>query len=324
MKRPAVLALGVDRALAARLAGRFDVVPFEGGPLALAAAVVRSGAALVHLPAGPGALLHAAAAKLCGAAVLCEIGDAAPARSLAFPLVDAIVVPSAAQAEAYRAALPRQLVVQIAPGIDCAPFQRLNRAPVLSDTPLRLIHLGRLARDQGLPEMVEALRMARGQGMAVRLVVAGSGPEEARLRHQVSDSGLSRDVVFVGDPGPEQRARLLSQADVLVLPAYRAGVPRALLEAMAAGVVPVASAVGGIPEVVEPTAQGVLIEPRDARAIMDALSRLSRERQLLVRMSAACRKRIAGAFSLERSAAELSALYFMLAAAPRPRAALRP
>lgn len=321
MKRTVVLVVGprFDHALAARLGGRYELVEFFGGPLALAAALLRTGATIVHLQIASSTVVLAAVAKLCGAAVLCEAQDGAPPAGRL--LVDAFVVPSVAQAEAYRKALPRQLVVQIAPGLDCAPFQRLNRAPCSADTPLRLVYLGRLARDQGLAEMVEGLRFARERGIPARLVVAGSGGEEVRLRHQVADAGLGRDVVFTGDAEGETRARLLSQSDALLLPVYRAGVPRALLEAMAAGVVPVASAVGGVPEVVGDE-HGVLIEPRDAHAIGDAIVRLARERVLLLRMSAACRKRIAAAFSIERTAAELGALYFMLAAALRPRAAL--
>ncbi|HET7199040.1 MAG TPA: glycosyltransferase, partial [Burkholderiales bacterium] len=279
MKRPAVLVVGplFDHALAARLAGRFEMLEFVGGPPALAVALLHTGAALVHLHGAARPLACAAAAKLCGAALLCQVEDAPPPahRSVLAALVDAFVVPSAAQADEYREALPRGLVVQISPGIDCAPFRRINRAPFSADTPLRLVHLGRLERDAGLPEMIEALRLVREQGIAARLVLAGSGPEEPRLRHQIADAALSRDVVFAGDVEGEQRARLLSQSDVLLLPAYRAGVPRELLEAMAAGVVPVASAVGGIPEVVVAREHGALAEPRDARAIAAALARLA-------------------------------------------------
>ena len=322
--RPGVLVAGplFDHALAARLAGRFELVEFSGGPLALAAAALRSGAAIVHLKGSAHPLALALAAKLCGAALLWQVDEAAAAGRSAAALVDAVVVPSAGQAEAWRKAAPKQLVVHVAPGIDCAPFQRLNRAPYSADTPLRLVYLGGLEREQGLTEMMEGLRLARERGVAARLVIAGLGPEEARLRYQAADSGLARDVVFAGEVEGEHRARLFSQSDALLLPAYRAGVPRALLEAMAAGVVPVASAVGGIPEVVVGDEHGLLVEPRDARTIAEAIARLARERVLLMRMSAACRRRIATVFSAERAAAELSALYFMLCAAPRPRAAL--
>ena len=338
MTRPVILyaGRGLERPLASRIAGRYELLPFaQRGALSLGAAVLRSGAALVHLHASldaaarPATLASLAAAKLCGAGVVCEMHRGAlPSPPLpawlraALALPDALVVPSAVEAQAYRQCLPSQLVVHIAPGIDCAPYQRYNRAPASADTPLRLIYLGRLVRDQGLPEAIEALRLVRGRGLAVRLVLAGSGPEELRLRHQVAEAGLARDVAFVGEALGEQRARLLSQADVLVFAAYRAGVPRVLLESMAAGVVPVAASVGGIPDVVDANEHGVLIEPRDACAIAEAIGALARARALLARMSAACRHRIAAAFSLERLAAELSALYFTLAAAPRPRAAL--
>jgi glycosyltransferase involved in cell wall biosynthesis len=323
--RPGVLVAGplFDHALAARLAGRFELVELAGGPLALGTAVLRGGAAIVHLNGMAHPLPFAVAAKLCGASVLWQIDEAAAADAmpgaLTAPFIDAVVVPSAAQADACRKAAPKQLVVHVAPGIDCAPFQRLNRAPYSVDTPLRLIYVGRLEREHGLTETIEALRLVRERRIAARLVIAGHGPEETRLRHQAADSGLARDVVFAGDAEGEHRARLFSQSDVLVFPAYRAGTPRVLLEAMAAGVVPVASAVGGIPEVVDSREQGLLIEPRDARTIADALVALARERATLMRMSAACRKRIAGAFSVERAAAELAALYFLLAAAPRRR-----
>ena len=338
MKRPAILyaGRGLERLLAARLAARYQLLPFAGAnALSLGAAVLQSGAVLVHLHTSlaalgrPGALAGIAAAKLCGAAVVCEMhGGALPARPLpawqraAAALPDALIAPSAAEAEAYRECLPAQLVVHIAPGIEGTPYQRYNRASLSADSPLRLVYLGRLVREQGLPEAIEALRLVRGRGLAARLVLAGSGPEEPRLRHQVADAGLTRDVVFVGEAAGGEKARLLSQADILVFAAYRAGVPRVLLEAMAAGVVPVASAVGGIPEVVTPNEHGVLIEPRDACAIAEAIARLANARVLLARMSAACRRRVAAAFSLERLAAELAALYFTLTAAPRPRAAL--
>ncbi|HEX7052825.1 MAG TPA: glycosyltransferase [Burkholderiales bacterium] len=325
MKRTVVLVAGeVDLALAARLAGRFELVELRGGPLALAAAVLRTGAAIVHLDAAAGCLARSAAAKLGGAAVLWQIDEGPPpaGRALCAALADALVAPSAAQAQSCRERLPRQLVVHIAPGIDCAPFQRLNRAPVTADAPLRLAYLGPLESGQGLAEMIEGLRLARESGVRARLVIAGSGGEEPRLRHQAADAGLGRDVVFAGETAAAGRARLYLQCDALLLPAYSAGVPRVLLEAMAAGVVPVASAVGGIPEVVGDAETGLLIEPGDALAIAGAIARLARERSHLARMSAACRRRIATRFSVERAAAELSALYFMLAAAPRARAAL--
>jgi glycosyltransferase involved in cell wall biosynthesis len=126
-------------------------------------------------------------------------------------------------------------------------------------------------------------------------------------------------VSFVGPAYGEHKARLLAQADVLLLPSYSEGLPYALLEAMAAGVVPVVTPVGAVPEVVTEHEHGVFVEPRDAEAIAEAIASLAADRAGLLRMSAACRKRVALAYSLERLARDFSTLYASLAEARVPK-----
>ena len=370
MKRPVVLLLGPSREamsgvsthlnalLASRLASAFALAHFQVGsegrdesmagklarfalsPLALAAAIVRSDAALVHINTSLGVraylrdLAYVLVAKLCGAQVVCQIhGGDLPRQFARSPLgrrllratlmlPDALVVLASAELEAYRELVPAQNVLQLPNGIDCAPYQRYNRGPAPREAPLRLIYIGRLAAAKGLPETVEALRLARGRGVAARLIMAGSGPQEARLRQQVRDCGLQRDVTFVGAAYGEHKARLLSQADVLVLASYSEGLPFALLEAMAAGVVPIATPVGAIADVVSANEHGLLVEPRDAQAIAEAIAHLARERHSLARMSAACRRRIAAAYSIERVAQDFSGLYWQLCATRAPKTVL--
>jgi glycosyltransferase involved in cell wall biosynthesis len=79
--------------------------------------------------------------------------------------------------------------------------------------------------------------------------------------------------------------------------------------------------VGAIPDVVAEGEHGVLVPPRDAHAIAVALERLSADKAALARMSAACRKRIAAAYSIERVAKDFSELYWGLCAKPAPTAA---
>src|SRR5207237_8843711 len=107
----------------------------------------------------------------------------------------------------------------------------------------------------------------RMRGVHARLVLAGTGAEEGRLRQYVRDAGLVRDVTFVGPAYGDLKARLLSQADVLLLPSYSEGLPYSLLEAMAAGVVPVVTPVGAIPAVVTAGEPGLIVPPRAAEAI---------------------------------------------------------
>jgi glycosyltransferase involved in cell wall biosynthesis len=127
-----------------------------------------------------------------------------------------------------------------------------------------------------------------------------------------------RDVTFVGGAYGDAKARLLSQADALLLPSYSEGLPYSLLEAMAAGVVPVVTPVGAIPDVVTEGEHGVIVPPRDAAAIALAIEKLSKDKAAVARMSAVCRKRVATAYSIERVAKDFSELYWGLCARPAP------
>lgn len=368
MKRHAVLLLGPSREaisgvtthlnalFGSRLAARFDLVHFQVGsegrregllrraarlaasPFALAAAILRHEAELIHINTSLNAkaywrdLAYLLVAKLFGARVLYQVHGGSltrfgAANRLLGALVrwtvrwpDAVVVLSRAEHQAFRDVATS--VETVPNGIDCEPYQRYNRPAPDAGAPLRLIYVGRLAPGKGLIETIEALRLVRKRGIAARLVLAGSGPEEPRLRQYVREAGLAREVSFVGPAHGEHKTRLLSQADVLALPSYSEGLPYALLEAMAAGVVPIVTRVGAMPDVLVEGEHGLFVEARDAEAIAGAIARLAADRVLLARMSAACRKRIAAAYSIERVAKDFSQLYWGLCAARAPRTVL--
>jgi glycosyltransferase involved in cell wall biosynthesis len=355
MRRPAVLLLGpsrdalsgvtthVNSLLDSRLAGEFALEHFQVGsegraesaaarwlrlaasPFALAAAVLRRGAAVVHLNTSLNAkawwrdLVYLLVAKACGARVVLQVHGGALDRfvfvlraALRWP--DAVVVLSRREHDAWRRLVPRQNVIVLPNGIDCAPYLKYKRTPSASGEPLRLVYIGRLALAKGLAETIEALALARSNGVAARLVIAGSGPEEAGLRAMVRDLSLESEVRFSGPSVGEEKARLLSQADVLCLASYSEGMPYALLEAMAAGVVPIVTPVGGIPDVAQDGVHGAFVPVQDCDALAQAIAALARDRAALARMSAACRKQIAGAYSIERVTADFSSLYSSLCA----------
>ena len=340
-----------------RLASRFELLHFQVGsegrqegaaarlarlvlsPLHLAAAIVRNGAELVHINTSLNAksywrdLAYLVVAKLCGARVIYQVhgghlGDFAAKRGVFGTFVrrmtrwpDAVVVLSREQLDEFRGAAPAQAVELVPNGIDAAPYLRQNRPAGGSDAPLRLIYIGRLVGGKGLLETIEGLRIAHARGIAARLVIAGNGPEEARLRDYVRAAGLTREVSFVGAAYGEHKAQLLSQADAFALASYTEGLPYSLLEAMAAGVVPIVTAVGAITDVVSDGEHGLFVAPRDAEAIAQAIARLAQDRAALERMSTAARKHVAAAYSIERVARDFSQLYWGLCATRAPRAA---
>lgn len=342
----------VNGLLGSPLASRFDLVHFQVGsegrregrlgrlwrlavsPLALGVEILRRGAEIVHINTSLNAksywrdLAYLAVAKLCGARVVYQVHGGSLAAftrnnsplkkivGLAARWPDVIVVLSRTERDAFQALAPRQAIEVVPNGIDCAFYRRYNRALADREAPLRLIYIGRLAPGKGLAEAIEGLRVARSRGVPARLVLAGSGPEEPRLRQAVREAGLADDVAFVGPAYNGHKAQLLSQADALVLASYSEGLPYALLEAMGSGVVPIVTPVGAIPDVVTEGEHGILVPPRDSQAIAAAIERLAADRALLTRMSAACRKRISHAFSIERVARDFSQLYRTLGGRP--------
>jgi glycosyltransferase involved in cell wall biosynthesis len=320
------------------LAGR--ILRLLASPFQLGAAIVRHNADLVHINTSlnPGAywrdLAYLAVAKLCGARVVYQVhGGALPEeffknrllkeflrKTLSAP--DCVVVLASTELKAYRAFVPRQDLAAMPNGIDCRPYPRRTTAPVDPAAPLKLTFIGRFAREKGLYEVIEALRLARFRGIATRLVIAGGGAEEVRLRQRVRELALSADVAFAGPVQGEKKARLLAQSDVLLLPSYAEGLPYALLEGMAAGAVPIATRVGAIPDVMEDGVHGRFVPVRDPEAIAQAIAALAADRDALARMSAASRQRIVATYSITRLASQLNSLYARLCAARTPKTAL--
>jgi glycosyltransferase involved in cell wall biosynthesis len=316
-------------------AGR--LVRLLAGPFLLAAAVVRHDACIVHVNCSLNArawwrdLAHLAAAKLCGARVVfqkhggeleefCGRGLFARFVRLALRLPDAVVVLSLRELKLYQEFVPGQTIAAVPNGIDAAPYLGARRAAPAPSAPLELVYIGRLVPRKGLEESLEALALARAAGVQARLVLAGGGPEEERLRRRVRALGLGEDVRFAGPAWGYAKTRLLCDADVLLLPSHGEGLPYSLLEAMAAGVVPIVTPVGAIPEAVSEGVHGRFVPVDDAPAIARAIAELAADRAALARMSQACRRRVAAAYSLERLALDVEALYSRLSAWPASQA----
>ena len=309
------------------------------GPLRLAAAILARNAAIVHINTSLNTraywrdLAYLVVAKGCGARVVYQVhGGALPQvffrgnRLLdavlrwTLALADAVVVLARIELRSYRKFVPGLAVSVLPNAIDHAPYAALERGPATPGTPLRLVYIGRLAREKGLPETLQALKLARDQGIQARLAIAGYGPDEQRLRELAQALGLAGSVAFIGPVFGEAKARLLAGADALVLASHAEGLPYALLEGMAAGAAVIATRVGAIPDVVVDGVHGLFVSPHNPRAIARAIGLLARDRDLLGRMSEACRRRIAGSYSIDRLAGDFRRLYSELCAGRHARA----
>ncbi|MGC8894588.1 MAG: glycosyltransferase family 4 protein [candidate division WOR-3 bacterium] len=144
----------------------------------------------------------------------------------------------------------------------------------------RLLFVGRLVERKGVAYLLRAVRILRGLHPDVRLVVVGTGPEEKNLRDEAEALGIQDSVDFLGSVSEEEKAREYAMATVFVLPAIvdsrgdTEGQGVVILEAMRAGLPTVASAVGGITDLIVDRETGFLVPEKDSEALSAVLARL--------------------------------------------------
>ena len=171
-----------------------------------------------------------------------------------------------------------------------------------------VLFLGRMEPGKGIYDLLEAVAALRAAVPDVRLVCAGDGDRVAVARY-AERLGIADAVKFTGWVGPSGKRALFETAAVFALPSYEEALPISLLEAMAAGVPVVASALGGIPEVVADGVSGYLVAPGDKASLERSLRRLLLDRALGQRIGAAARETARLRFAPERALPQLEEIY---------------
>lgn len=166
--------------------------------------------------------------------------------------------------------------------------------------PFRVVYIGRMVSQQKcILQVVRTLIAACGQCPVLQADLVGDGAERPACERMVARAGLTGRIRFVGRMPPAEVPTLLQQAQAIVLMSDFEGLPVALLEAMAAGVVPVVRSIpSGIPELVQHERTGLLV-PNDPAAAAAALARLAGDRKLWETCSIQARQLAAAKFSAE-------------------------
>jgi glycosyltransferase involved in cell wall biosynthesis len=167
-----------------------------------------------------------------------------------------------------------------------------------------------LRPEKALEVLVEAAAPLATQFPDLRVLIAGTGPEEQRLRRLVAERGLERTVLLVGFR--PHVADVLAAVDVAVHTSDREGSPLAVLESMAAGKGIVATRVGGVPALLQDEEHALLVPPRDPSALAAAVARLLRDETLRERLGRKASERQRRRFDIRSTVAELEDLYEQL------------
>jgi glycosyltransferase involved in cell wall biosynthesis len=205
-------------------------------------------------------------------------------------------------------------------GIPLPTLREMSPRP--AGAPLRLLYAGRLIRYQkralDLPCILESLA---ARGVAVELTVAGSGPDEREFLNASVQFLVNGQMRFVGSLANHHVGTLLSRSDVFVLPSAFEGLPVALLEAVAHGVVPVAAHCrSGVDELIKHGENGFLVPVGDTEGFAERITQLAGSPEQRTRMSQAARRTIeAGPFTVERMSESYIALMEKIVSEPFAR-----
>jgi glycosyltransferase involved in cell wall biosynthesis len=229
----------------------------------------------------------------------------------AFATADRTVAALADVHVAISAGLARYLAER--EGFDAASFEVVHygiaagaEPPPLPGAP-KLAVVGRLIPIKGHEVLLRAVARARDRIPGLTLEVAGDGELEPELRASAAGLGLGDAVTFLGRVAPADP--VLERAEVVLVPSFGEGFGMVALEAMERGRPVIASAVGGLPEIVDDGRTGLLVPPGDVEALADAIAELASDPGRVAAMGAAGRARALTEFSQERCTERIEALY---------------
>jgi glycosyltransferase involved in cell wall biosynthesis len=158
--------------------------------------------------------------------------------------------------------------------------------------------------------LLEAAGHLQSQGIRLKWLIGGNGTLREPLADKARALGLGDSVTFLGFIAkPEE---FLRRIDIFVMPSLFEGLGVAALEAMAAGKPVVASRVGGLVESIVDGQTGLLVAPRDARGIADAVARLVNDPPMARQMGMQGRQRVLDRFTLMQMAAQNEIFYYEL------------
>jgi glycosyltransferase involved in cell wall biosynthesis len=199
-------------------------------------------------------------------------------------------------------------------GLDLSQF-KFCWPRAFDSAPPVILSVARLVAKKGLSDLIWAADILRRRGRSFQIEIVGDGPLRQSLEDQVMQLGLNDRVKLVGAVPHQRLCRAYQRVSIFALPCIvaadgdRDGIPNVLLEAMASGVPVVSTPVSGIPELIVSEREGLLVPPNAPALLADALDRLLACSELRDGLARAARAKIEACFSIERSSAQLLALF---------------
>ncbi len=209
---------------------------------------------------------------------------------------------------------PEDRIVRISNFIDTGKFDKLSseermykKAKLLSEDKICILFSGRFIKRKGVEYLLEAWKAVSGKFGNARLYLLGNGPLFEDMKGLANMLSISDKVVFKGHIN--NVVDYLNASDIFVLPSLQEGMPNALLEAMACGLPPVATRIGGVEDIIQDEYNGILVKPEDAYDLAEGIIRLIEDEELRKRISENAYRTIKKNYSLESVVPKYIKLY---------------
>lgn len=226
-----------------------------------------------------------------------------------------------------REKIPEEKIIVIPNGVDCQRFRpptpeekaALRSRLGLPKTATIMVNVANLLPVKGHMYLLKAIASLPSKiKEKLALLLVGYGPLQESLKKEAALLNLYSVVRFLGRQESENVAKILRAADIFVLASLWEGLPNAVLEAMATGLPVVATATGGVPELIRDEKEGLLVPPKDPDALAAAVRRLVSDIQLRQTLGGNARVRAQKSFSLEEMTAQTEKIYLSLLGGREP------
>jgi colanic acid/amylovoran biosynthesis glycosyltransferase len=177
------------------------------------------------------------------------------------------------------------------------------------NAPFTLLCVGRLTPAKGQRLLLNLAQRLKQEARPFKLVLVGTGPDEAGLKATTQQHQLENHVLFTGAQTPDQVRDWYQQADAFVLPSFSEGIPVVLMEAMAAGLPCITTRITGIPELIENGVDGLLVAPADEDGLYSATHILMDDRELGQQLGQMAQTKVKTQYNLTTNLDRLAKLF---------------
>ena len=181
-----------------------------------------------------------------------------------------------------------------------------QRLKTYTDKPT-VLFLGRIEENKGFYDMIEAFRMLV-KVSDFRFVLCGDGPLK-EFCVEAFEGILGKDFEYKGVVSGQNKIDTIKEADLFILPSYFEGLPMALLETMAAGVVPIVTNVGSMKQVVEHGMNGLLVEKKNSKDLYEKLKAVFTNQELYDQLSENAKRTVSEHYDIKNYIVRLNEIY---------------